>query len=462
MRARADRTPRGDTRRGTVAVGALAIASLLACGDGDRHARPDATTPDASAPDAGAPPTLEGDLFARLGPSFRFVVSPEMAARMDFEGGLGAGEDGVAPGPPPPPDVTFADELTVTMPDGASATYAPMKVWLIGNSTFREWALGPNIRVDADAFHPGLRIAGAEHLRLNNGGLYGGLFREATALAVWSALGYSTLRTTTAWVEAPNQWGDERRAMVLAEVYKRRWCDREVPGGCVNMWEGGFGEPWRFVDDPDDCQLEPCDDTRLAALAELVAATPLGPGFTAATAGHVDWDAFRSFMCLSWITGAADDYVHNSNNIVLVERADARFQFFPYSLDVSAASPWGPPPGLMGTSDLARGCQADASCWSALLERCDELLTRYEELDLTGTVIAPLIEETFAAGLAGAADQAVADEVRAFYDDRVARLRGDEVWTYQPCFEDAQCPPTEVCDVWTTRCTAAEPARAPR
>lgn len=303
----------------------------------------------------------------------------------------------------------------------------------------RPWKRIPNLRVDMDAYAPGVRLGDVEHFRLNNGQV-SGVYREAIALQIWGALGYPVPRTSFAWVEAPNQWGEDIRVpYTLVEVYKSSFCDHAIEGGCVNMWESA-GDLESLA---GQCQLDECDETRLTELVEAANKAPSGPGFTAALAEWIDWDAYRTFQCLSWITATGDDYVHNANNTVLVERADGKMQLLPYSVDISAGQEWYPEVSLRGFTRLAAGCQQEPECWSALLARCDELLTQIATMDVVASVVAPTIELVAKAGMERERDDERARFLLAWYAEREAALRADPVWTSAVCTSDLDCADRE-------------------
>ena len=411
----------------------LVVLSHAGCEAEPAGERPDAGP--GGGEDAGPEP-FAVDLFGVVGHELRFVVSPDQAQMMEESGGWDPGfEDQYEIGG----GGTYADDLVVTdAEDGQSHAFGQIELKLIGQSSFRPWKRIPNLRIDMDEFQPGLRIDEVEHLRLNNGQV-GGIYREAIALRLWGALGYPVPRTSFTWVEAPNQWGEEVRVpYTMVEVYKPAWCDRSMPG-CRNVWEG----PGDIESMPGQCQFAACEEDRLMGLIELLAWTPPGPGFTAATEEWIDWDAFRTFQCLSWITATGDDYIHNNNNLVLVERDDGRFQLLPYSVDISAGQSWYPEVSLMGWSRLSSGCQNDPDCWGALLDRCDALLDAYDAMDVVGTIVDPVIAAVEAAGMVRAGDPARAEELRSWYAWRSAALRADPVWEAQPCADHETCEARE-------------------
>lgn len=406
--------------------------------------------------DAGSQTPLDIELFGDVGHTFRFMVSPEQAIEMEqgSPGGLFEDQYDIGAG-------TFADDLIVTdAADGDTYAFGKVELRLVGQSSMRPWDRIPNLRIDMDEHQDGLAIDGVEHFRLNNGQV-GGIYREAVALRVWAALGYPVPGWSLVWAEAPNQWGEATRVpYTLVEVYKRSWCKHAIAGGCVNLWEAA-GDLYSLL---GQCQAGTCDDTRLRAFVDTASITPPGPGFAAALADYVDWDAYRSFQCLSWITGTGDDYVHNNNNIVVAERIDGKMVFLPYSVDISAGQEWYPQVRLPGYAQLAQGCQEDPDCWDALLSRCDELLGTYEGLDIVSTVVEPVIDMVAGAGMERKRDDERARQLVAWYGERAAALRADTIWTSSPCYSDEQCANRDdgltVCDVDIGLC--AEPAQGCR
>lgn len=392
--------------------------------------QPDAGGQEEPRPDAGSG-DFDLDLFGVVGHEFRFDVSPEQAEQMEQAGFEGDGEDQYEIG-----GGTYADDLTVTdRATGHARSLGRVQVRLVGESSFRPWSRIPNLRVDLDEFTPGQSLGGVENLRFNNGQV-GGVYREVIALRVWAALGYQVPRGSHAWVRAPNQWGEQVRVpYTLVEVYKPDWCERAMPGGCRNMWES-VGEIDGLA---GHCQFDGCDESRLAELVAALGETSYGEGYAEALAGYIDWDAFRSFQCLSWITATGDDYLHNNNNLVLAERGDGRFQLLPYSVDISAGQAWYPEVELIGNSWLAVGCQTDPACWAALLDRCDQLLDAYDQADVVAAIVEPAIAAVAHAGMNRDGDEARADELRAWYGGRSAALRASPIWQETPCLGDQDC-----------------------
>jgi len=431
----------------------------------------DGGAPDGAAPDGG-PPTFGGlavdttpdqqalDLFGAPGHRFWVEAQDEQVDRMnerDNGGGIpgpifqnadpalsplapaygggallqkdvpGVGGDIYTPGGVDDAP-TYADHVVVQdVVTGSVADYGKVEVRLVGESTFRTWDGRniPNVRIDSDEFVQGLRIGGYEHIRLNNS-IVGNIFRENVAHRIFRALGYPGLRSSYAFLGG-SVWGEGTWVpMTLMEVYKLRFCKDNatlVGGECVNMWEfagdlAGGDRP------PNACQVSSCDDTRIEELAELLASTPPGPGFRDALAAYIDWPRFQQFQCIGWILATGDDGIRAQNNHLVMERADGKFVFAPYSIDISMGQEWYPSTPLLGQSALPRGCQTDPECWADAVVECEALVEKFDALDPE-----TLVDETrrLLEGLgmmrSGDADRAV--ELREWLVKRQSTLRDE-------------------------------------
>ena len=206
--------------------------------------------------------TLSIDVFGEVGNVYEFTVSVDQAQLMESGGGNpGDGGDEY----PPPGGGTYADSLHVIAKNGSQRMYGKTGLRILGESTRRDWKHIPSLKLDVDKFvKDAPPIDKWERLRLHNGQV-GGIFREAVALRVWRALGYATPLTNFAWVRS-SVWGDDVAVpYTLVENYKRDWCERTLPGGCTNMWEG----PGEITDLSGQCQLSSCDDPMLLLLQQL-------------------------------------------------------------------------------------------------------------------------------------------------------------------------------------------------
>lgn len=380
------------------------------------------------------------DMFGTDGHRWWFAVDPSEVERMNAkdQGGNPFG-DIYTPGQGSASGATYADHVFVTTPGDApeTADYGKVEVRLVGESTFRPWTPDsiPNLRVDTDEFQDDLEIAGYENFRFNNGQV-GSIYREEIALEVYTRLGMAAPAASFAWVGS-NVWGEDVEVpYTLVEVYKKSFCNLRpelFPDGCENMWEfvGDFG--WADFTDPENCQFSSCDATRVLELNDLVMATPPGEGFKEALAGYLDWDAVHRAQCMSWILWTGDDAFHNNNNVVLVERGDGKFQYLPYSIDISGGQDWYQNTPLWGTNTIARGCQSDPTCWADTIAVCEELVDAFTALD-PATIVDEVHQRLEDNGMLRAGDEQRYEQVRAWYERRPGDLPGElEIFSQPPC-----------------------------
>jgi hypothetical protein len=339
---------------------------------------------------------FELDIFGTVGNRYWFAVSDEQRKAMNGndQGGGCCFQDGLYT-PGGSGKANWVDHLFVTTAGDApqTADYGKVQAKVVGQYSRFPWEAQyiPNLNIDADQFVEEQRIAGYEHLRFSNG-QRGSIFRDKLAYDLYRMLDYPAPLATWVWVES-NVWGPNVSIpYTLVERYKRTFCDRYADafgGGCPNMWEyagsdfnqgdggGGKGGPilaaqFSAFDDPNICQMGKCDATRVKELEAKLGEAPRGEGFKAALVDYIDWPAFHRFQCLSWALSTGDDTLHNSNNSVLVERADGKFQYLPYSIDLSMGS-YGHVP-LRGQNVLATRCQEDPTCWADTLTMCEDVV----------------------------------------------------------------------------------------
>ncbi len=404
----------------------------------------------------------ELDLFGTMGNRFWFAVSDEQLAQMNSQYGGGVGPiflDAPANGdlysPGGGSSANYVDHLWITSAGegGKTADYGKVQVKLVGQSTGRPWNEQsiPNMNVDSNEFVKKQRIDGFEHLRFANAQV-GSIFRERLTLELYDKLGYPAPLSQYVWVTS-NVWGSDISVpYILVERYKRDFCEREsdlLGGGCVNMWEfvgdvaqgdmGGGPIPLKVggdgadigiglpgvinsvFDDPNNCQIDECQNSRVKELEELLIQTEQGEGFKAATADYVDWPSFHRFQCLSWVLATGDDALHNQNNVVLVERSDGKFQYLPYSIDISLGQDWYPYVSLPGQNVLARGCQADESCWADLIAECEDVI---EDLEAAKPIemLEALHDQLDAAGMLRDGDEGRYEFLRNWFETRLEEL----------------------------------------
>ncbi len=381
----------------------------------------------------------ELDVFGKVGNHYWFAVSDAQLLAMN-QGKPGGGgpiccfEDGLYT-PGGSGKANWVDHLWITSAGERLqiADYGKVQARIVGQYSRFPWDPNniPNLNIDADEFIDDQRIGGYEHLRFNNG-QRGSIFRDRVVYELYKKLGYPAPLTTYAWVSS-NVWGkDVKIPYILVERYKRKFCERyeeELGGGCANMWEyvgdfnqGDVGIPRRgssLFDDPENCQIGKCDATRVKELEAKLRETPRGEGFDEALEEYVDWPAFHRAQCLSWLLATGDDTFHNSNNNVLVERADGKFQYLPYSVDMSLGN-YGDTP-LPGGSVLAQGCQSDETCWADTITACEDVIADMVEID-PAKFLDSVYEELDAHGMLRAGDAGRFTEIKTFFVERLESM----------------------------------------
>ena len=400
----------------------------------------------AGAPQADVPASaFQVDVFGALGNRYWFEASEEQVEQMNapWLGGGGGVYYGDFYTPGNTQYVTFVDHLLVTNAGESphTADFGKVQVRLVGQSTGRPWTETtlPNFKIDADEFAGGNRIGGVKHLRLNNA-VVGSIYREKLAYDLYRALGYPAPLTSYAWVSG-SVWGANVDVpYVVVEAYKPQFCklrEAELGGGCVNMWEfyGDLGSGMLGLE--ESCQFSECEPTRGMEFEEAIVSTPQGEGFKAALADWLDWDAFHRFQCLSWIMETGDDALHNLNNVLLVERADGKFQLLPYSVDISLGQDWYPNGPLAGLSTLATGCQSDSECWADTIATCEVLLDEFIAVDPVAKLDA-VHTQLESAGMLRSGDVGRYQSMREHLEQRIVSLPAElednrEGPAYAPC-----------------------------
>ncbi|WP_433935028.1 CotH kinase family protein [Sorangium cellulosum] len=460
----------GGAGGGGAGTGGEAAGTGGAGGDGGAGGAPGEEYPGAPVADTEVA-ELALDVFGTVGNRYWFAVSEEQLEIMN-EGSGGVGipirEFGDIYSPTGE-DATYVDHLWVTTAgaEGKTADYGKVQVGVVGQSTHRPWTKRtiPNLNIDADEFVEKQRLGGFEHVRFNNGQV-GSIFRERLTLELYARLDYPAPLASYAWVSS-NVWGaDVSIPYIVVERYKKAFCQRsesKLGGGCANMWEfvgdfagdmpgGGIPRPIDVIpmgasvfDDPGSCQLKECDNTRAKELEEAVVETPHGEGFKAALADWIDWPAFHRFQCLSWVLGTGDDALHNSNNVVLVERADGLFQYLPYSVDISLGQSWYPQVPLPGSNSLARGCQSDPACWADTIAACEDVIEEFAAVD-PNTVLKELYEQLSDEGMLRPGDEERYKQLDAWITEHLEVLPVElEMNREQP---QLCMPPTVDCGGW--------------
>ena len=293
----------------------------------------------------------------------------------------------------PTPDLIVVDGTSCDSPDDFSscsdiASYGPVEFHIAGQSTGVAWEnlTIPNIAIDMDEAQDELTLNGTEYLRFNNGQV-GSIFREAVALEIFTALGYPAPDTSFNWLMS-NMWPEGTKVpYTTVQPYKRDWCEAhadQLGGGCTNMWEswGDITPDW-IAYLGAECQVSECTNTRLTEAAQLIDDSLYQPSFKELTGEYIAWDEIQTQQCIDWILWIGDDYFHNMNNLVVVERQDGKFMMLPYSTDISLGQEWYTNTELYGWSAIPTGCQWDNTCWADTIATCQSTVDAFQALQPT-------------------------------------------------------------------------------
>ncbi len=382
------------------------VSGLLACGNdvSNLHLHADASAPNAGM-DAGAnvepvdggvpgantlPGALNLDVFGSIGARYWFVVSEAEVERMNerlFDELLARPSVFQAYWPGGPEiEPTFADHLVITTPgsDPHVADFGKVQVRLGAQSLNQPWTPQslPHLIVDATEFSADQRIGGQQQLRFHNA-VTGDIFREKLAFELYRKLGYPAPRTGYAWVSSSVWAPGIAVPYLVVEAYAEPFCDgnSQLGGGCSNLWEFGGDLGQGFAAFPGFCQLSSCDPARALAL-DAALGVPAAD-YKLAFAAWIDWDAFHRFQCLGWILSTGTDALRSGRQ-VLAERADGKFQYLPFSVDVSLGHEGAPTVTLPAQGILASGCQSDPQCWADTISTCEALIGEFAAADPIG------------------------------------------------------------------------------
>jgi hypothetical protein len=396
---------------------------------------------------------LEIDLWGADGHLFYFEVTPEMRVAddnrfCDYGGGYGQpvyvlGGGGVDPCPP------AATNVRVVPAGGTEcADTGLVELDLPGQSSWKPWSDIPNFKLDVGEFQDQEFSTADKTVRMNNGQADSTIVREATALAIWRAMDYPAPRTRFVQTQS-NVWDYDFEVGVFAahnmvQPYKRAFFEDFLADFDANLprvtsaWEGN-GNPFdgylsmecEWSEDND------CQDIALMEIISTVQNAPSGEGFMAATEDVIDWPMIHQNQCLAAITSTGDDWIHNSNNVVIALREDGKIMYLPYSTDISGGHPWysDTPYDSQGCygyycqgGNLADRCKQDPDCRTLALDTCDAMLNQFEALDVVETIVKERCDALADAGLERPADGDVCDSLEDFYGGRAAELREELTW----------------------------------
>ncbi len=369
-------------------------------------------------------------LFADDGHLFYFEVSPE-AAR--------AGDAQTCSQAPPGNGVdcpNVAENVRVK-PFGMEvcADTGKIEFDLRGGKNFRPWLHIPTFSFDAGEFNPQKFSEGDSQLRFQNGQGGRTILREAVALRIWDALGFSVPKNSfvktqsNVWdtAGAPGTWA----AHLMMQRYKKTFFDEQMPDARF-VWEGE-GDPFaeeKVVDgfSEMDCEWsseESCDAKELQALTTELREAPSGAGFFESTQHLVDWPSVHAFQCLSALTDTSKDWIHDADSVVLVLTEEGQVRYLPKNLDRSGGvyAHVGKPTPYRASAYLLKRCENDQDCVNAGVAVCEDLLDDYEKLDVVDSIVDERCNTLDALDLTREGDAEACTDMKKYYKDAASRLR---------------------------------------
>ena len=386
-------------------LASITLLALMGCGDTVTHIHHHYDvdpTPGGEAPPeppvaaTTTPDALRLDLLGEDNNLLWIGVSAETleALNAPYTGG-GVPEGNGVYDPDGGPSGLATETLLVRNPEGDIADFGLVDVKLVGQSTGAAWTSStiPNFRLDSDDFVEGQTFGGVEHIRLNNAQV-GSMFGEVSALEIFRALGVPAARSSYVWVGGTG-WEDGELLvpMIARETYKVDFCEENAEllgGGCVSVREGVGDINYDGAAINFECDYGDCDDTTtFDAFGELINQSYGGQEFDETTAAYLDWDAFMRSSCVHWLLWVGDDYVRNTNNVVIVEGEDGLFRFLPYSTDINAGYAWGgaySETPLWGFASLSDGCRQDEGCRERMYDTCELVIDELEALDAVSLI----------------------------------------------------------------------------
>lgn len=352
-------------------------------------------------------------------------------------------------------DVTLTNDLIVV--DGGTcnpqnnafdgckiASYGPVEFHVAGQSTGVAWenTTIPNIALDMDEAQDNLTLNGVEYMRFNNGQI-GSIFREAVTLEIFKELGYPAPKTSFNWLMS-NEWPEGTMIpYTTVQPYKRDWCEQNADslgGGCTNMWEGvgDLTTDW-VVSLEEECQLSECSNTRLNEAATTISDSLYSSNFQELTSEYLDWSDIHVHQCIDWMLWIGDDYYHNYNNVVVVERPDGKLMLLPYSTDISLGQDWYQNTELYGWSAIPMGCQWDNTCWADTIATCQDTIDAFQALNPT-QILDNVYARLEAQGMLRSGDEGRYTSLWAWLDDRATEgVLEEELETYRMSWRDMNC-----------------------
>ncbi len=405
----------------------LALALAACSGDDGGPALPDGGV-DAGldAPDAAV------DLSAALFPRDRVLDVQITMAPADWA---------ALRSQPRPSDLS--DTTCARQPTAPGYTYYPATIAIDGATTAqvglrKKGNLGslsttrPGLRVKANEYVPGQRIAGLEVLTLNNNHQDDALISQCLGYELFAAAGLPASRCAFAHVRVN---GEDLGVYSHVESVREEFLARHFADATGNLYEsggdfvvggtGGF-QPKTNSTAPDCSDL----DRVVTALGAPAAQLPTQLGAV------VDLPAYARFWAMEVVTDHWDGYANNQNNF---------FVYHDPSTDKMSFIPWGIDDLFSGRQRTTRPYSVFAcgslpwKLYATPATRAQYLAALRDVLDTVWDAPAILLEidrmQALLAPLADAGFPGRLDPIRAFVTNREAQLRaelaaGDPVWPY--------------------------------
>ncbi|MBL8620398.1 MAG: CotH kinase family protein [Myxococcales bacterium] len=405
----------------------LALALAGCSGDDGGPALPDGGVDAAvDAPDAAV------DLSAALFPRDRVLDVQITMAPADWA---------ALRSQPRPSDLS--DTTCARQPTAPGYTYYPASITIDGATTAqvglrKKGNLGslsttrPGLRVKANEYVAGQRIAGLEVLTLNNNHQDDALISQCLGYELFAAAGLPASRCAFAHVRVN---GEDLGVYSHVESVREEFLARHFADATGNLYEsggdfvpggtGGF-QPKTNSTAPDCSDL----DRVVTALGAPAAQLPTQLGAV------VDLPAYARFWAMEVVTDHWDGYANNQNNF---------FVYHDPSTDKMSFIPWGIDDLFSGRQRTTRPYSVFAcgslpwKLYATPATRAQYLAALRDVLDTVWDAPAILLEidrmQALLAPLADAGFPARLDPIRAFVNGREAQLRaelaaGDPVWPY--------------------------------
>ncbi len=404
----------------------LALA-LAACSDDGGGAQPDGGV-DAGldAPDAAV------DLSAALFPRDRVLDVQITMAPADWA---------ALRSQPRPSDLS--DTTCARQPTAPGYTYYSASITIDGATTAqvglrKKGNLGslsttrPGLRVKANEYVAGQRIAGLEVLTLNNNHQDDALISQCLGYELFAAAGLPASRCAFAHVRVN---GEDLGVYSHVESVREEFLARHFADATGNLYEsggdfvvgatGGF-QPKTNSTAPDCSDL----DRVVTALGAPAAQLPTQLGAV------VDLPAYARFWAMEVVTDHWDGYANNQNNFfVYHDPSTDKMSFIPWGIDdlFSGRQRTTRPYSVFACGSLPWKLYATPATRAQYLAALRDVLDTVwdapaivAEIDRMQALLAPLADAEFPARL---------DPIRAFVTGREAQLRaelaaGDPVWPY--------------------------------